>query len=76
MVGGAERRRRKFDTVLGGTHLSAAKDEELPLWIETLKAFPVKHWRPNHCTGFKAAAAMARAFDDVDWAGCGQRLML
>ena len=67
---------KEFDTVLGGTHLSAAKDEELPIWFEALKEFSVKHWRPNHCTGFKAAAAMARAFDDVDWAGCGQRLTL
>lgn len=67
---------KEFDTVLGGTHLSAAKNEELPIWIEALKEFSVKHWRPNHCTGFKAAATMARAFDDVDWAGCGQRLML
>lgn len=67
---------REFDTVLGGTHLSAAGPDELPLWIEALKQFKVKCWRPNHCTGFKAAAAMARAFDDVDWAGCGTKLIL
>lgn len=67
---------REFDTVLGGTHLSAADPDELPLWIEALKQFKVKCWRPNHCTGFKAAAAMARAFDDVDWAGCGAKLIL
>ena len=65
-----------FDTVLGGTHLSAATDKELPVWIDALKAFRVRRWRPNHCTGFKAAAAMARAFEDVDWAGCGTRLTL
>ena len=65
-----------FDTVLGGTHLSAASAEELPVWIEALKAFDVKRWRPNHCTGFKAAAAMAKVFDDVDWAGCGTRIIL
>lgn len=67
---------KEFDTVIGGTHLSAAKPEELPLWLEALKQFPVRRWRPNHCTGFKAAAAMAKVFDDVDWAGCGQRLEL
>ena len=65
-----------FDTVLGGTHLSAASAEELPVWIEALKAFYVKRWRPNHCTGFKAATAMAKVFDDVDWAGCGTRIIL
>lgn len=67
---------KEFNTVLGGTHLSAAKDEELPVWIDALKAFKVQHWRPNHCTGFKAATAMARVFNDVDWAGCGSRLIL
>ncbi len=65
-----------FDTVLGGTHLSAASDEDLPKWIEALKAFKVSRWRPNHCTGFRAAAALAQVFDDVDWAGCGMRISL
>lgn len=67
---------REFDTVLGGTHLSAATDKELPIWIEALKAFKVNRWRPNHCTGFKAAASLYKTFDDVDWAGCGIRLTL
>lgn len=31
-----------FDTVLGGTHLSAAANEDLPKWIEALKRFKVK----------------------------------
>lgn len=65
-----------FDTVLGGTHLSAAANEDLPKWIEALKRFKVKRWRPNHCTGFRAAAALAKVFDDVDWAGCGMRIHL
>ena len=66
----------RFDMVLGGTHLSAASPEELPVWIEELKKYDVCRWRPNHCTGFKAAAAMARVFEDVDWAGCGTRIEL
>lgn len=61
----------EFDTVIGGSHLCAAKPQEYPEWFEELAHFSVKKWRLNHCTGFKAAAAMAAAFDDVDWAGAG-----
>lgn len=65
-----------FDTVVGGSHLCAAAPREYPLWAEKLSEFKVKRWRLNHCTGFKAAAAMAKYFDDVDWAGCGSVIEL
>ncbi|HIU17674.1 MAG TPA: MBL fold metallo-hydrolase [Candidatus Avidesulfovibrio excrementigallinarum] len=58
-------------TVIGGTHLSAFSGPRLEACIEALGAFNVRHWRPNHCTGFAAAAALARRFDDVQWAGAG-----
>lgn len=61
----------EFDTVLGGSHLCAVREEEYPEWFDQLSLFPVRHWRLNHCTGFKAAAAMAAKFKDVDWAGAG-----
>ena len=65
-----------FDTVVGGTHLCGVRGEEYPVWFERLKSFSVRRWRPNHCTGFKAASALAGYFDDVDWAGCGTVLEL
>ena len=60
-----------FDAVTGGSHLSGACSEELPVWMDALAAVPVRRWRVNHCTGFRAAAALAGRFDDVDWAGAG-----
>lgn len=60
-----------FDTVLGGTHLSAVASADYPLWMDALSRYDVKHWRPCHCTGFKAAAALAARFSDVDWAAAG-----
>lgn len=64
-----------LDTVTGGTHLSGADPEDLPLWMETLRRLmPIRRWRVNHCTGFKAAALLSKNFDDVDWAGAGVKL--
>lgn len=60
-----------FDTVLGGTHLCSATRDTLSEWMSALARFPVKHWRPCHCTGFRAAAQLARHFEDVDWAAAG-----
>ena len=66
-----------LDTVTGGTHLSGAKPEDLPMWMETLKtSMPIRRWRVNHCTGFEATAMLSRYFDDVDWAGAGAKLTL
>lgn len=67
---------KAFDTVMGGTHLVAASDADLPVWMQALKSIPVTRWRPNHCTGFKAAAHLAKVFDDVLWAGAGYRIEL
>ena len=62
---------RHFHTVLGGTHLSGVDPKDYPEWMEALKAFSVDKWRCNHCTGFLAAAELARHFPDVDWAAAG-----
>jgi len=62
-----------FDTVLGGTHLCIMEESYHAQWMAALARYKVAHWRPNHCTGFKAAAALARTFKDVDWAGAGSR---
>ena len=55
----------------GGAHLCGVKPEDYGGWFDRLAAAPVENWRLNHSTGFKAAAAMAARFDDVDWAGAG-----
>lgn len=62
-----------FDTVLGGTHLSSVPPNDYPLWMEELSKYKILHWRPCHCTGFKAAATLAKHFSDVDWAAAGTR---
>lgn len=61
----------RFHTVLGGTHLSGVAPADYPLWMQELTQYKVEDWRPCHCTGFKAAAALARTFDDIDWAAAG-----
>ncbi|MCF0253538.1 MAG: MBL fold metallo-hydrolase [Duodenibacillus sp.] len=60
-----------FYSVIGGTHLSAVPEAEIGAWITELSRYKVKKWRPGHCTGFAAAAALARAGFDVDWAAAG-----
>ena len=62
---------RHFYTILGGTHLSGVDPADYPEWMEALKVFSVDKWRCNHCTGFLAAAELARHFRDVDWAAAG-----
>lgn len=66
----------EFDTVVGGTHLSGVAPADYPEWMEELSRFKVKHWRPCHCTGFRAAAQLARSFGDVDWAAAGTEHIL
>ncbi len=62
--------------VIGGTHLSLVPEARLPAWIARLSGFRVRRWRPNHCTGFRAAALLAAACPDTDWCGAGSRLAL
>ena len=66
----------RLHMVVGGSHLCGVDPEDYGVWFDRLAEFPVEKWRLNHCTGFKAAAAMAARFDDVDWAGAGCRYVL
>ena len=66
----------RLHMVVGGSHLCGVDPENYGVWFDRLAEFPVEKWRLNHCTGFKAAAAMAARFDDVDWAGVGCRYVL
>ena len=67
---------KTLHAIIGGTHLSAFSQEQLEVCIEKFKEFSVRQWRPNHCTGFTAAAALSRAFPDVRWAGAGFSMVL
>ena len=62
---------RDFDAVIGGTHLSGVDPKEYGVWMQELAQYNVKRWRPCHCTGFRAAAELARRFENVDWAAAG-----
>lgn len=65
----------RFYTVLGGMHTRAFSSEKLDkLTRELTTRFQVRKWRPCHCSGFKAAAALASIHDDVDWPGAGYRM--
>lgn len=62
--------------VIGGMHLAPVAPEKMDQWIQALRVVEVQCWRPNHCTGFRAAAKLAAFFEDVDWAGAGTRMEL
>lgn len=48
----------RLHMVVGGSHLCGVDPEDYGVWFDRLAEFPVEKWRLNHCTGFKAAAAM------------------
>jgi 7,8-dihydropterin-6-yl-methyl-4-(beta-D-ribofuranosyl)aminobenzene 5'-phosphate synthase len=56
--------RSQFHTVMGGTHLGPAGDEQVARTIEALLNFDIGRIGASHCTGGKAAAEMWRAFGD------------
>ena len=61
----------RFHTVIGGTHLCGVDPSEYAVWMRELAQYDVARWRPCHCTGFDAAAVLARTFEDVAWAAAG-----
>jgi len=67
----------RFYTVLGGMHTRAFSSRKLEELTRELTArFQVSKWRPCHCSGFRAAAALASVHGDVDWPGAGYRMEL
>jgi len=50
--------------VIGGIHLYRASEERIEKTIEALKLAGVQKIGVSHCTGFKAAARIAREFGD------------
>jgi 7,8-dihydropterin-6-yl-methyl-4-(beta-D-ribofuranosyl)aminobenzene 5'-phosphate synthase len=54
-----------IDTVLGGTHLIRATQEQIELTIAELKGFGVQRLGASHCTGFRAMVRLAQEFGDI-----------
>jgi 7,8-dihydropterin-6-yl-methyl-4-(beta-D-ribofuranosyl)aminobenzene 5'-phosphate synthase len=56
--------RTDFHTVIGGTHLGAASEEQRVKTVEALGQFDIQHIGVSHCTGFGPAAELARSFGE------------
>lgn len=54
--------KRRIYAVLGGTHLLNTSDEGIEQTIASLQQFGLEFIAPCHCTGYRAAAAMLKAF--------------
>jgi 7,8-dihydropterin-6-yl-methyl-4-(beta-D-ribofuranosyl)aminobenzene 5'-phosphate synthase len=54
-----------IDTVVGGTHLIRATQEQIELTIAELKKFGVRRLGACHCTGFSATVMLAQEFGEV-----------
>ena len=51
--------------VIGGTHLVGASEERLTRTVADLREMGIERLGVSHCTGFYAAARLAREFGDV-----------
>lgn len=54
----------RFHTVMGGTHLGVAGEEQIAQTIAALGQFDIARMAVSHCTGPKVAARMAQAFGE------------
>ena len=54
-----------IDTVVGGTHLIHATEEQIELTIAELKQFGIHRLGASHCTGFPATIRLAQEFGEV-----------
>lgn len=54
----------RFHTVMGGTHLGVAGEEQITETIAALGQFDIARLAVSHCTGPKIAARLAHAFGD------------
>ncbi len=54
-----------IDTVVGGTHLFRAAEDQIELTIAELKGFGIQRLGASHCTGFRASVRLAEEFGDV-----------
>lgn len=54
----------KIDTIIGGTHLSFLKEDQLDKTILHLKRFDFKRIGVSHCTGLRGAVKLFQEFKD------------
>jgi len=54
-----------IDTVVGGTHLVRASEEQIALTIAELRGFGIQRLGASHCTGFRATVRLAEEFGDT-----------
>jgi 7,8-dihydropterin-6-yl-methyl-4-(beta-D-ribofuranosyl)aminobenzene 5'-phosphate synthase len=54
-----------IDTIVGGTHLVGASEEQREVTIGMLKSYGIRRLGACHCTGFPAMVRMAEEFGDV-----------
>jgi len=63
--------------VLGGLHLSGVTEKAIPDTVKDLKKLRLKMIAPGHCTGWRATAALARAFgDELAPSAVGKRYLI
>lgn len=56
---------KKIHTVVGGTHLFNANQEQIRLTIAALKQLGIQKLGGSHCTGLPAAVLLAKEFGDA-----------
>lgn len=54
----------RFHTVMGGTHLGVAGEEQVAQTIKALTQFEIARLAVSHCTGPRVAARLAHAFGE------------
>ena len=54
-----------INTLLGGTHLIRANQEQIALTIAELKGFGIQKLGASHCTGFRVIVRLAEEFSDI-----------
>lgn len=66
-----------INTLVGGTHLIRANEEQIELTIAELKKMSIQQLGVSHCTGFRASVRLAEEFGDVFFLNnAGTRLTL
>ena len=54
----------RVHTVIGGTHLAPAGDDQVDATIAALRRYDIARLGVSHCTGSRAALRLANAFDE------------
>ena len=56
---------RPIHTIIGGTHLGFATDEQFTATVDALRSFDIKCLAASHCTGLERSADLAQAFGSI-----------